>query len=124
LLRRAVEALRRGTIHVQEYADWKDEAIDRALAPALVRKEAKRYLIELHDDVQNEEDLDWDPEFLSNLGLALSAPGVQIRILRSAPNDMLPVPGHSEARKVVLQAAGIVRRIRTQRSADTTYCPN
>ena len=102
LLRLAVEAVRRGTLHAQDYAAWQDEATDRALAPALVRKGAKRYLVGMIPDVQNEEDVDYvdyDAEFLPNLGLSLSADGIQIRILRSAANDMLPVPGHSEARK-------------------------
>lgn len=110
LLRIAVEALRLGTVHAQEYADWKDEPIDRALAPALVRKGAKRYLIQQQQPVTDEEaadELDWDPEFLSNLGLALTAPGIQIRILRSAPGDMLPVPGHSEARRLYYTQPGL-----------------
>lgn len=96
LLRLAVEALRRGSLHTQEYADWMDERIDRALAPALVRKGAKRYLIEKNQDV---EDFDYEAEFLSNLGLMLRAPGVQLRILRSAPGNQLPVPGQSQARQ-------------------------
>jgi hypothetical protein len=107
LLRLAVEALRRGTVHALEYADWQDEPVDRALAPSLVRKGAKRYLVEKNQDVENEEDIVWDPEFLSNLGLALTAPGVQIRILRSAPGDMLPVPGHSQARQEYYTQMGL-----------------
>ena len=99
LLGLLVEAIRKGTVHAQEYADWQDETIDRALAPALVRKGAKRHLIDLGQNAENEEDIDYDTAFLPNLGLAISAAGIQIRILRSATNDMLPVPGHSEARK-------------------------
>ena len=99
LLARLVEAVRQGTLHAQEYADWQDEDIDRALAPALVRKGAKRYLISRGQNAQDEEDIDYDTEFLANLGLAITAEGIQIRILRSATNDMLPVPGHSVARQ-------------------------
>lgn len=103
LLRLIVEALRRGTLHAQEYADWMDEDIDRALAAAHVRKGARRYLIATEQDVQNEEDIDYEAEFLSNLGLSISAPGVQIRILRSAQGHLLPVPGHSQARQKFYQ---------------------
>lgn len=103
LLRLVVEALRRGTVHAQEYADWQDEKIDRALAPALVRKGAKRYLIEKEQDVENEEDFDYEAEYLSNLGLMLRASGIQIRVLRSAPGHQMPVPGHSLARQQYYQ---------------------
>lgn len=108
LLRLLVEALRQGTVHAQEYADWKDEEIDRALAAALVRKGAKRHLLAFGQTAENEEDIDYDTEFLPNLGLAISAPGVQIRILRSATNDMLPVPGHSDARKLYYTQMGLL----------------
>ncbi len=103
LLRLTVEAIRRGTIHAQEYADWMDEQIDRALAPAHVRKGARRYLSAANQNVQNEEEIDYETEFLSNLGLSMSAPGIQMRILRSANNDQLPVPGHSHARQAFYQ---------------------
>lgn len=99
LLRLVVEALRRGTVHAQEYADWRDEPLDRSLAPALVRKGARRYLIEKDQDVQNVEEFEYEPEFLANLGLAVTADGVQIRVLRSAYGNQLPVPGHSQARR-------------------------
>lgn len=105
LLRLIVEALRRGTVHSQEYADWQDEGIDRALAPAHVRKGAKRFLLEQGQEVQNEEEVgqvsavDFETEFLSNLGLCIRSGLVQMRILRSAQGSQLPVPGHSLARQ-------------------------
>ncbi len=108
LLRLLVEALRRGTIHALEYADWKEEDVDRAIASALVRKEAKRHLIREGQSAENEEEVDYEAEFLPNLGLIVSAPGVQIRILRSAPNCMLPVPGHSESRKKYYTQMGLM----------------
>src|SRR5688572_6461071 len=103
LLRLTVEAIRRGTIHAQAYADWMDEEIDRALAPAHVRKEARRYLSAHQQSAQNEEEIDYEAEFLSNLGLSMSAPGIQMRILRSAQNELLPIPGRSYARQAFYQ---------------------
>ena len=107
LLRVIVEAVRRGTLHAQDYADWMDESTDRALAPALVRKGARRYLIAKEQDVHDEEEFDYEAEFLSNLGLAISADGVQIRILRSAQGNLLPVPGHSIARQGFYEQYGL-----------------
>jgi hypothetical protein len=96
-----VEALRRGTLHAQEYAAWQDEDPDRALSPALVRIEARRYLKDTDAEVHNEEDdmIDFEAEYLSNLGLCIKLGEVQIRLLRSSQGDQLPVPGHSQARK-------------------------
>lgn len=105
LLRLAVEALRQGTIHAQEYADWRDEDLDRALAPALVRKEAKRQLIAADHSVEDE--VGFEPEFLPNLGLCLAAPGVKIRLLRSAADDQIPVPGQSQARRIYYTQPGL-----------------
>lgn len=107
LLRLIVEAIRKGTLHAQDYADWMDEETDRALAPALVRKGARRYLIAKDQDVHNEEEFDYEAEFLSNLGLAISASGVQIRVLRSAQGNLLPVPGHSIARQDFYEQYGL-----------------
>ncbi len=106
LLRVIVEALRQGTIHAQAYADWMDEAHDRALAPALVRKAARRYFIGQGQAVEDEE-LDYETEFLSNLGLSITAAGVQIRVLRSATGDQLPVPGQSQRRQDFYQQYGL-----------------
>ena len=103
LLRLIVEALRRGTLHAQAYANWQDEPIDRALAPSHVRKGARRYLIETGQDVQNEEDIDYEAEFLSNLGLLIAATGIQMRVLRSVQGDQLPAPGHSYTRQQFYQ---------------------
>lgn len=113
VLRRIVEALRKGTRHARWYADYMDEDIDRALAPALVRKGARRELIATGTAVANEEDdapetMDGAPvpatppngqaEFLSNLGLAVSADGIRFRVLRS-DDGTVPVPGPSKARQ-------------------------
>lgn len=104
VLRRIVEALRQGTVHARTYADWMDEDIDTALAPALVRKGAKRYLLETGENVNNEEDDQASPatgqaEFLSNLGLAVSSAGIRFRVLRS-DDGIPPVPGPSRARQL------------------------
>ena len=108
LLRLAVEALRRGTLHAQEYVEWQDEPIDRALSPAHVRKGAKRYLIETNQDVQDEEgSTDYEAEFLANLGLLLKSDGVQLRLLRSAAGNMMPVPGQSQARQSYYSQPGL-----------------
>ena len=105
LLRRAVEALRQGARHAQEYAEWRDEALDRALAPALVRKEAKRQLIAADHSVADESG--FEPEFLANLGLCLTAPGVKIRLLRSTADHQVPVPGQSQARQIYYTQPGL-----------------
>jgi hypothetical protein len=104
LLKRLIEALHSGTLHAQEYAAWKDEAIDGVLASAHVRKGARRLLTKKGDEVENEEEVDTDnPEFetelLANLGLAINADGVQIRILKSGFGNSLPVPGQSPSRQ-------------------------
>lgn len=110
VLRRMVEALRKGTAHARWYFDYMDEDVDRALAPALVRKGAKRELLATHIDVLNEEDEaqtaspsaaqppNGKAEFLSNLGLAVSADGIRFRVLRS-DDGVVPVPGPSKARQ-------------------------
>ena len=102
LLCSLIEAIRRGTIHAQKYAEWKDEEIDRALAPSLVRKEAKRYLTQENQDVcddEYEDQIDYETEQVPNLGLSVKADGVQIRILRSAAGNLMPVAGDSVARQ-------------------------
>ena len=111
VLRRIVEALRKGTGHARWYFDVMDEDVDKALAPALVRKGAKRELQATHIDVTNEEDepqhtvvvppptpANGKAEFLSNLGLAVSADGIRFRVLRS-DDGVVPVPGPSKARQ-------------------------
>ena len=105
LLRLAVEALRQGTLHAQAYAEWRDEELDRALAPALVRKEAKRQLIAADHSVEDESS--FEPEFLANLGLCLTAPGVKIRLLRSTEDHQVPVPGQSLARQIYYTQPGL-----------------
>jgi hypothetical protein len=114
VLRRIVEALRKGATHARWYFDEMDEDIDKALAPALVRKGAKRELLATGTEVNNEEDeqpqqgdeptavsatpANGQAEFLSNLGLAVSADGIRFRVLRS-DDGTVPVPGPSKARQ-------------------------
>jgi hypothetical protein len=104
VLRRVVEAIRKGTMHARWYFDVMDEGVDKALAPALVRKGAKRELQATNVEVTNEEDAEQQPpsngkaEFLSNLGLAVSADGIRFRVLRS-DDGVVPVPGPSKARQ-------------------------
>jgi hypothetical protein len=112
VLRWIVEALRKGTAHARWYFDFMDESIDKALAPALVRKGAKRELQATHPDaiaidVTDDEDALQQPasapsngkaEFLSNIGLAVSAEGIRFRVLRS-DDGVVPVPGPSKARQ-------------------------
>lgn len=109
VLCRIVEALRRGTAHARWYFDVMDEDVDAALAPALVRKGAKRHLIATGTAVENEEDApveavvasqpqNGQAEFLSNLGLAVSVDRVRFRVLRS-DDGTVPVPGPSKARQ-------------------------
>lgn len=102
VLRRVVDALRKGTLHARWYFDEMDEEIDKALAPALVRKGAKRELILSGTAVQDEDDAalatNGEVEFLSNLGLAVTAEGIRFRVLRS-DEGTVPVPGPSRARQ-------------------------
>ena len=123
LFRMLIEAIRLGTIHAQEYSDWKDESVDRALAPALVRKGARRYLVAKEQDVHNEGEFDYEAEFLSNLGLSVTALGVQVRILRSAQGDLLPVPGQSIARQEFYHQFGLFNEMMAQAFPDPDALP-
>jgi hypothetical protein len=102
LLRTLVVALMEGTHHAQSYADWQDERVDRTLAPALVRKQAKRYLVRVSDPESgleiSDEEIEFETEFLSNLGVAVAQGGVRIKLLKS-DNGNLPVPGPSKKRR-------------------------
>jgi hypothetical protein len=105
LLAMIVSALKHGIDHAHVYAEWQDEDIDRALAPALVRKGAKRYLFEHGEAAEDEEDgatdvseVEFQAEHLPNLGLCIEANGVRIRILRSDRGNM-PVAGKSRRRQ-------------------------
>lgn len=100
LLRVLVAALLSGAKHARSYADWQDEEMDRTLAPALVRKGAKRFLIARGESVDDEEldDVEYEAEYLSNLGLAIGADGVWVRILKS-DRGSLPTPGPSKKRQ-------------------------
>ena len=102
LLAMLVKGLKHGTHHARWYADTMDETPDRVLSPALVRKGAKRFLIAGGQTAHNEEDeeppTDYEAQFVPNLGLAVSADGVHIKILRSDRSEM-PIPGRSERRQ-------------------------
>lgn len=102
LLRTLVAALLRGARHARAYADWQDEPIDRTLAPALVRKEAKRILSN-HTDSNSvpqvtDEEVEFEAEYLPNLGLAVAVDGLRIKLLKS-DNGSLPIPGPSQRRQ-------------------------
>ena len=118
LLRFLVAALRDGTEHARSYADWQDEEIDRMLAPALVRKGAKRFLLSSGDDSTPEvsdEEVEYDAEYLPNLGLSVTNEGDRIRILKS-DNDSLPVPGPSQRRQAFYAQQRFLFPVRTSES--------
>jgi hypothetical protein len=99
-----VNALIAGATHAQWYADTMDEDPDRALSPALVRKGAKRFLVSVGHDVdeeaseQQDQTVGFEAEYLPNLGLSITAVGYNIRILRS-DRGLMPVPGASLRRQ-------------------------
>lgn len=109
LLRTLVAALADGTRHARSYADWQDEPVDRTLAPALVRKQAKRYLISATESDPgtqvSDEQVEFEPEFASNLGIAVAQGGVHIKLLKS-DNGSLPVPGPSRKRRLFYSQQG------------------
>jgi hypothetical protein len=102
LLRMLVAALIQGSKHARAYADWQDESVDRTLAPALVRKEAKRFLSRrTYSDSATQvtdEELEFEAEYLANLGVAVAVDGLWIKLLKS-DNGSLPVPGPSQKRQ-------------------------
>jgi len=99
LLALTVQALIAGTAHARAYAGWQAEGtVDRFLGPALVRMGAKRFMVAKGQEVNEEEELEFEPEFLANLGLALSAPGIHVRVLKS-DHGTVPVPGPSQVRQ-------------------------
>ena len=105
LLRILVAALIEGTRHVQSYVLWQDEALDRTLAPALVRKGAKRFLLRRGESVSDEE-VEYETDSLPNIGLAIGSQGIRIRILKS-DGGSLPVPGPSNKRQLFYAQQGI-----------------
>jgi hypothetical protein len=104
LLKVLVAALRDGTRHAREYADWQKEQIDRVLGPSLVRKGAMRFLVNREVAVAEESaegaegSIDYETEQLSNLGLAVATDGARFRILKS-DQGRLPPPGPSTKRQ-------------------------
>ena len=104
LLRILVAALIEGTRHVQSYVLWQDEALDRTLAPALVRKGAKRFLLRGGESVSDEE-VEYETDSLPNIGLAIGSQGIRIRILKS-DGGSLPVPGPSSKRQLFYAQQG------------------
>lgn len=93
-----VNSLLKGATHARWYADTMDEKPDSALSPALVRKEAKRFLLKKGQDVKDEQEIDFEAEFLPNLGLAVNSGAFSIRVLRS-DRGLLPIPGPSKKRQ-------------------------
>jgi hypothetical protein len=102
LLRLLVAALLQGARHARAYADWQDETVDRTLAPALVRKEAKRFLSRRTESDAatqvSDEEVEFEPEYLPNLGVAVAVAGLRVKLLKS-DNGNLPVPGPSQRRQ-------------------------
>lgn len=102
LLDKIVDAILDGTLHVSEYANWQAESIDYALAPNLVRHKAKQYLIAQGQETKNEEEIDnpgFEIEEVSNNGLYVKVSDFRVRILKSAEDGTVPLPGESEARR-------------------------
>jgi hypothetical protein len=98
-LKTLVAALLEGTKHARAYADWQDEPIDRTLSPAHVRKEAKRFLNRPDGSIKaTDEEVEFEPEYLPNLGLSVAVERIRFRVLRS-DNGSLPAPGPSKKRQ-------------------------
>jgi len=99
-LKLLVAALLEGAKHARAYADWMDESVDRTLSPAHVRKGAKRFLAKQEKDSVsvNDEEVEFEAEYLPNLGLSVSVDRIKFRILKS-DNGSLPVPGPSKKRQ-------------------------
>jgi hypothetical protein len=98
-LKMLVAALLEGAKHARAYADWQDEPIDRTLSPAHVRKEAKRFLDRQDGSISaTNEEVEFEPEYLPNLGLAVAIERIRFRILKS-DDGSLPAPGPSKKRQ-------------------------
>jgi hypothetical protein len=94
-----IAALLEGAKHARAYADWQDEPIDRTLSPAHVRKEAKRFLNRQDGSISaTDEEVEFEPEYLPNLGLSVAVERIRFRVLRSN-NGSLPAPGPSKKRQ-------------------------
>ena len=94
-----VAGLLEGAKHARAYADWQDEPIDRTLSPAHVRKGAKRFLDRKDSSISaTNEEVEFEPEYLPNLGLSVAVERIRFRILRS-DNGSLPAPGPSKKRQ-------------------------
>lgn len=99
-LKLLVAALLEGAKHARAYADWMDESVDRTLSPAHVRKGAKRFLDKQQKDSVSvsDEEVEFEAEYLPNLGLSVAVDRIKFRILKS-DNGSLPVPGPSRKRQ-------------------------
>lgn len=123
LLRTLVAALLQGARHARAYADWMDEPVDRTLAPALVRKEAKRFISRRTESDSTtqvaDEEVEFEPEYLPNLGIAVAVDGLRIKLLKS-DNGSLPVPGPSQKRQQYYAQQWSLFSADTDSDADTT----
>jgi hypothetical protein len=94
-----VAALLEGAKHARAYADWVDEPINRTLSPAHVRIGAQRFLNKQDGSIKaTDEEVEFEPEYLPNLGLSVAVERIRFRILRS-DNGTLPAPGPSKKRQ-------------------------
>lgn len=95
------EAIADGTIHVPEYTKWQAEAaIDYALAPNLVRHKAKQFLLSRGQEAKDEDEgPGFDTEQIPNNGLCMKTTGYKVRVLKSADDGGVPLPGISETRQ-------------------------
>src|SRR2546427_8468744 len=94
LFDKIVDAVLEGTAHVPEYAKWQAEPIDYALAPNLVRHKAKKSLIAQGQETKTEEEEDnvgFEIEEVSNNGLYAKVPEFRVRILKSAEDGSVPL---------------------------------
>lgn len=87
------EALEAGTQVSREFFEERGRGIDRVLAPHIVRSEAKHFL---ENRGQRVEEL--EPETLANNGLLYHCGRFSLRILK-AQDGVLPAPGPSERRQ-------------------------
>ena len=94
------EAVQAGTLHVTEYFRWKARHIDFALAPNLLRYEAKQSLIDSGQEAKDEnEEAGFGAEQIPNNGLCIKVQGFEIRILKSTEEGGIPPPGTSFTRR-------------------------
>jgi hypothetical protein len=100
LLQTLTDACSEGTLHVGDYAHKENEPIDYTLAPNLVRHKIKRYLTLRGQDATNEEEeQNFTTDGIPNNGICLQVAGFTVRVLKSADDGSVPLPGDSSPRK-------------------------